>query len=359
MVTIILPVLLWFSAATVAIRWWRSRSLMLTGAALVFAGMAAHITVNMAVVDIPDVSRGLSKLLGYNNAASGVKHLIFMVIIWGVSLILVAMMDDDADSPSRRRLWVKGTLGAVMAVTVATAVMFFSTKEVPQASSGFEFDVLYGHRPGYAAAAALVLITAAVLCTAIFYAVIRQTEPRSSAGRGLLILSAGVAMIALYAWIRGLYFVLARVGWVEPTPVVFEQSTKLVIIAILLTVVGLQWSAVERSVVHIRHRRQFHHLHVDLVRRWPGVRRPSIKGVSRGVRLSDRAIEVLDALAMQAQSERLPIVSTTDHSAESVATWIATGHTASLGINSLQPPDQVTDTQWVRQIGREYARMRQ
>lgn len=346
MTMIILSILLWWAAVTRGLRWRRSQSVFALGTTVVFAAMASHTTVNIGAID-----RVISDLIGVANATSAVKHVIFLGICLGAALILVALR---VPTDYAQRRWIAPLILGAVSVAAVSLILFFSATDVAQAASGYEFDERYAHLPGYAESAALVMVMAAVLCTMITIVGLLGWDVRTPQGRGLAIITPGLAILAAYCWMRAGYIVAARAGWIEPTPAVVDLSTRLVVVGILLTTLGMLWGNVENRVVRSVQWRDCAALYRELVgRRWRGVARPS--HTAAGVRrVEDRASEVLDALSMQARHDGLPEESERPVTPAMIAQWIRTGEVGPVGIDGLRPPEGVDQVQWVRSVGRAF-----
>ncbi|AOW94177.1 hypothetical protein BFN03_19850 [Rhodococcus sp. WMMA185] len=344
---IALSVLLWSAAVTRTRRWWQARSVFAFGAAIVFTFMASHTTVNIGPID-----RAVSDALGVPNATSAVKHVVFLGICLGASLMLVALRVTAAHA---QRRWVAPVFLSWVAASAAALAFFFSAARVPQAETGYQFDKLYAHLPGYAEAAALVMGVAAVVCTMITIVVLLGWDVGTPEGRGLAILAPGVAILAFYAWMRTGYITAARAGWVEPTSALFDLSTKLAAIGILFTATGLMWASAEGGIAVRLQRRDIAQLHRNLVgERWPGVARDSHATAGPVRYTEDRASEVLDALSMQARRDGLPEVGHGIATPESIADWLRTGEPRGIGVCDLRPPADTDAVKWVRSVGRAY-----
>lgn len=343
-----LSVLLWWVAITRAHRWVQSRSVFTLGTTIVFVCMAAHTTVNLQWVD-----RFVSDATGVPNSTSAVKHVIFLGICLGAALMIVALRVPRVDA---QRRWVAPLSIGALVSAVAAVVLFFSANAVPQAESGYQFDELYAHLPGYAEAAALVMGVAAVLCTIVTVVVLLGWDVSTPAGRGLAILTPGVAILSAYAWMRAGYIVAARSGWIEPSTTVFDLSSKLAVIGILLTTLGLMWASIEGAFAVRVQRRDFAELHDALVDgRWPGVARDSQASASAARRVEDRASEVLDALSMQARRDGLPEQGDEKVSPEMIARWLRTGEAGGVSVSDLRPPADTESVRWVRSVGKAFS----
>lgn len=345
---IALSVLLWFAAVTRARRWWQARSVFTLGAAIVFTFMAIHTTINIGPID-----RAVSEVLGFPNATSAVKHVVFIGISLGASLMIVALRVPGA---AIQRRWTVPVFIGAAATSSAALALFFSADRVPQADSGYEFDHQYLHLPGYAEAALLVMGVAAVVCTIISIVVLLGWDLGTPEGRGLAILAPGVTILAVYAWMRTGYITAVRAAWVEPTTTIFDLGTKLAAIGIVLTTTGLLWASVEGGLTVRLLRRDIAQLHRSLVgERWPGVARESHATAGPARYVEDRATEVLDALSMQARLDGLPEVGQRMARAELIADWLRSGEPAGIGVSDLRPPPGADAVKWVRAIGRAYA----
>lgn len=344
--SIVVSVLLWWVALTRLWRWRTSRSVLTLGTAVVFIFMALHTTVNVGAVD-----RLISEAVGVANATSAVKHGIFFGICLGASIIIVALRVPDVD---RQRRWIAPLSAGATAATAVAVALFFSAEDAPQATDGYQFDELYVHLPGYADSAAFVMGVAAVLCTVITVVVLLGWDLGTPSGRGLAILACGVAVLASYAWIRGGYIVAARLGWVETSTYALDLTTQLALIGAVLTTLGLLWSSIEGVFGSQKQRRDFAELYTVVVKeRWPGVIRGSWASFDPSRRTADRANEVLDALSMQADVDKLP-----EHglpaTPESVARWVHAGESGGIGVDGLRPPVGFDAVKWVRAVGRAF-----
>ncbi|AYA27515.1 hypothetical protein C6369_025980 [Rhodococcus rhodochrous] len=110
-----------------------------------------------------------------------------------------------------------------------------------------------------------------------------------------------------------------------------DLTTQLALIGAVLTTFGLLWSSIEGVFRSQKQRRDFAELYMVVVKeRWPGVIRGSWASFDPSRRTADRANEVLDALSMQADVDKLP-----EHglpaTAESVARWVHTGNPEASG----------------------------
>lgn len=348
--SIVVSVLLWWVALTRMRRWRNSRSVLTLGTAVVFIFMALHTTVNVGAVD-----RFISEVVGVANATSAVKHGIFFGICLGASIIIVALRVPDVD---RQRRWIAPlSVGAIVATAVAMA-LFFSAESAPQATDGYQFDALYVHLPGYAESAVFVMGAAAVLCTVITVVVLLGWDLSTPAGRGLAILACGVAVLASYAWIRGGYIAAARIGWVETSTYALNLTTQLALIGAVLTTVGLLWSSIEDIFRSRKRRRDFAELYTVVVKeRWPGVIRDSWTSFDPSRRTADRASEVLDALSMQADADKLPEWGL-PATPELIARWVSTGEPEGIGVDGLRPPRGTDEVRWVRAVGKAFQELR-
>ncbi len=347
-VMLALSVLLWWVAITRAHRWRQSRSVFTLGTAIVFVCMAFHTTVNIRWVD-----RFISDSAGVPNSTSAVKHITFLGICLGAALMIVALRVPQVDVQHR---WVAPlSIGAVLSA-VAAVVLFFSASAVPQAESGYQFDELYAHLPGYAEAAALVMGVAAVLCTTITVVAVLGWDVNTATGRGLAILTPGVAVLSAYAWMRAGYIVAARAGWIEPSTVIFDLSSRLVVIGILLTTLGLVWASIEGAFAVRAQRRDLEALYNALVvDRWPGVARDSHATAGTARRVEDRASEILDALSMQARRDGLPEHGDREVTPEMIALWLCTGKAGGVSVSGLRPSADTDSVRWVRLVGRAFS----
>lgn len=343
-----LSVLLWWVAVTRAHRWRQSRSVFTLGTMIVFVCMASHTTVNIELVD-----RFISDATGVANSTSAVKHVIFLGICLGAALMIVALRVSRVDV---QRRWVTPLSIGAGVPAIAAVVLFFSAKAVPQAESGYQFDELYAHLPGYAEAAALVMGVAAVLCTIITVVVVLGWDVSTAAGRGLAILTPGVAALSAYAWMRAGYIVAARAGWIGPSTTVFDLSSRLVVIGILLTTLGLMWASIEGVFAVRAQRRDFAALYTALVvNQWPGVARESYATAGASRRVEDRASEVLDAISMQARRDGLPEYGDSEVSPGMIAFWLRTGEAGGVSVSDLRPPPETDSVRWVRSVGRAFS----
>ncbi|UPK66443.1 hypothetical protein MYP14_25555 (plasmid) [Rhodococcus pyridinivorans] len=312
--------------------------------------MALHTTVNIGAVD-----RLISEAAGVANATSAVKHGMFFGICLGASIIIVALRVPDVD---RQRRWIAPLSAGATAATAVAVALFFSAERAPQAIDGYQFDELYVHLPGYAESAAFVMGVAAVLCTVITVVVLLGWDLGTPSGRGLAVLACGVAVLASYAWIRGGYIVAARLGCVETSTFALDLTTQLALIGAVLTTLGLLWSSIEGMFRSQKQHRDFAELYMVVVKqRWPGVVRDSWPSFDPSRRTADRASEVLDALSMQADADKLP-----EHgvpaTAESVARWVDTGEPGGIGVDGLRPPVGFDAVKWVRAVGRAFEDLR-
>lgn len=349
-VTIAVSVLFWWVALTRLHRWRQSRSVLALGIGVAFVCMAAHMTVNVGAVD-----RFVSSTIGVANAASAVKHGIFLGMGLGAALIIVALCIHDVGV---QRRWVAPLSMCTVVAIVAAVSLFLSAEDAPQAAGGYEFDRLYAHLPGYAESAAFVMCVAGVLCTIITFVVLQGWDVGTPKGRGIAILAPGIAVLSVYAWMRAGYIVAARAGWVEPSTQVLDLATKLALLGSILTTIGFMWSSIEGAFTSPTQRRDFAELYAVLVKdRWPGVMSESRTSLSPTRQVSDRAGEVLDALSMQARQDRLPERGGAANP-ELIAQWVWTGKAADIGIDGLRPSSGADSVKWVRAIGKAFEALR-
>lgn len=361
MIATVLAPLMWLVVLTRAWRWWWSRGTVLGITTVALSVIAVHLTLIT-----PHAESLLQAAIPAPNFSNAIRMILFNFMAAAAGAVALAIVYE----PERVVRWAKSlVVTAVLGSAVAVAI-FVATPPQPQVSGGFEFDLTYSHLPGYAEAGMAAALFAAFLCPALLVMTVRPADLNSITGWSLALLSLGLAMASAWAWIRLGYFVAVRYAGLDPNATTFEVARIVSGVAVFSIIAGMLLAPIATWFRARRVMGDLQPLHTEMVRRWPGVVRPSPRGSTAEIHVADRMSEVLDALSMEMTQEGIPAIgraASAPETAAAVATWLVDEQrTAALGCESIRHAAQQTATErewalmlavayWSRKNGREQA----
>jgi hypothetical protein len=349
MIHAIAAVVLLLAAATRFRRWRARRSLVLAGSVVILVCMSLHMAINVQQVE--DAVRSAT--------GDGMPTAVKMLLVCGICVgTAIVFTDVTAQHERHRKLLVFHVATSIVLAILAFVV--FYRQPWPDGVTDREFDRDYAFLPGYADGLALGMVYPFLLCAMVTVVAIVQADRRTITGRTLLLIVPGAAILTTYAGLRIGYLVAARFGVVEPTTTPLEITRFLAAAGAFLLAAGvLAGLAMNRRQAR-RALPQFANLHRELLSRWPGTQRESRPHSSEMEKVDDRAVEVMDALSLEADFSSVPRrnpFTLDDRAADLIAQWLVTGEAPpELGHESLSCPPGVITTDWVCSLGRAYDR---
>ncbi|WP_378734614.1 hypothetical protein [Nocardia brasiliensis] len=254
---------------------------------------ALHLTMNT-----PAGEAFVQAVVPFPNFSSALRVVLFNFMAAALGVLTFAVTTESA-----RVKRAASVLGAIaVAASLVAVVMFVAAPPMPQVAGGFQFDQAYAHLPGYAESAIAGVVFPGVLCPALIVMSVRAADLRSLGGWSLTLWATGLVAVTIWAWMRFAYFVMTRYGGMPRTPEVFKVTSAVAAVGVLTIFAGLMLSPVVSWVRARRVLAAIRPVYVELVTRWPGVRRQSRRGSSADEKADDRITELFDALAMESEA---------------------------------------------------------
>ena len=254
------------------------RAAMLTAVSLLVAMFAVTEPVEVLLRGPDSVTVGMPTLL---------KHLGILGCAAGVLLMGLAQR-------RVQRPWTETVVWIWLALSAGTVIVLDLVAGGGGNQTSVEF-VMWSHSQPALVAAMMIAYLGGLVASLGFVAVIWPLNLRSSAGRGLAIMAVGALLSACWCVLRIAYVAQALQ---EENPdggdLLITQIVS--VIGLFLINVGLVWSTAEADVVALIHWQRFRGLHRRVVDVLPEVQRSSDLRLGLDTWVSDRAVEVLDAL---------------------------------------------------------------